>query len=212
MVLGINTNEDARSGKLAKQLSSLGLRDLILWTDASSSSSATLNWNKNQTPVDAIWGTRVINVIRAGYGPFNALNPSAWSDGHRSLWVEICNRSSRSKHPQTQVAPIHTDCVCAADPRSRNMYNCQVNKAYIKIGIFKTKPILAAKAKLFANGSSSLSHNDFLSTFYPKFIAFHFKTRQIRGKVADKMRKIYAGGQDFSPQAQVFRDTIEFWE
>ena len=26
------------------------------------------------------------------------------------------------------------------------------------------------------------------------------------------MRNIYVGGQDFSPQAQVYRDTIEFWK
>ena len=34
----------------------------------------------------------------------------------------------------------------------------------------------------------------------------------MRGNVVYKMRKIYADGQDFSPQDQVFRDAIEFWK
>ena len=29
--------------------------------------------------------------------------------------------------------------------------------------------------------------------------------------VAANLRKVYTGGQDFSPKAQSFRDTIEFW-
>ena len=90
------------------------------------------------------------------------------------------------------------------------MYNGGVNKTCTEAGIFKIKQILAVKAKLFANVSSGLSHKEFLFTFFHKFNAFHFKTWQIRGKVADKMRKIYAGSQDFSRQGQVFQDTIEF--
>ena len=54
MVLGIDMNEDAQSGKLAKQLSSLELRDVILSTHASSSPPATFNQNKTRTPVDTI--------------------------------------------------------------------------------------------------------------------------------------------------------------
>ena len=92
------------------------------------------------------------------------------------------------------------------------MYNHRVNRVYIESDIFKTKLILAKKVELFTNGSSGMTHAKFLSIFSPKFNAFHFKTRWIWQKVADKMRKIYAGSQDFSPQGQVLRDTIDFWK
>ena len=92
------------------------------------------------------------------------------------------------------------------------MYNRQVKKVYTEAGIFKIKHALAKKATWFANGSSGMSHKEFLSTFSQKFNTFHLKTQQIREKVADKMRKIHAGGQDFSSQSQVYWDTIESWK
>ena len=78
-------NKDARSGKLALQLSSMGLRDLILLTHASSSPPATFNRNKTHTRT--IWGSRAIDVIYAGYGPFDALYLSAHSEEHKLLCV-----------------------------------------------------------------------------------------------------------------------------
>ena len=74
-----------RSGKLAKQLKELGLIDLLLSTHPSESPPATFNSNNTQTPVDAIWGNSSLEVISAGYRPFDDGYPSAWSDGHRLL-------------------------------------------------------------------------------------------------------------------------------
>ena len=54
VVLGIDMNEDARSGKLAQQLSSMGLRDLILSTCVSSSPPSTFNRNNSRIPADTI--------------------------------------------------------------------------------------------------------------------------------------------------------------
>ena len=78
-------NKDAHSEKLAQQLYSMGLRDLILSTHASSSPHVTFNRNNSHTPVDAILGSQEIDVICAGYGPFDVQSPSFWSDGHRLL-------------------------------------------------------------------------------------------------------------------------------
>ena len=52
---------------------------------------------------------------------------------------------------------------------------------------------------------------EFMSTFTPKIDAFHIKTRKIKTKSAKDVQKIYAGGQDFSPTPQSFKDVIEFW-
>ena len=52
----------------------------------------------------------------------------------------------------------------------------------------------------------------FVNTFIPKMDALHIKTRRIKKRSAADLGKIYAGGQDFSPKAQAYRDTIEFWE
>ena len=98
----------------------------------------------------------------------------------------------------------------AADPRSRKMYNHRVNKAYLEADIFKTKQLLAKKVKTFNDGTSGITHKEFLASFAPKINAFHFKSRLIQQKVAAKMNRIQAGGQDFSPKRQALRDTIDF--
>ena len=71
VVLGTDMNEDVRTGKLAKGLKQLGLIDLILSTHSTSSPPATFNRNTTRTPVDAIWGNASLEVISAGYGPFD---------------------------------------------------------------------------------------------------------------------------------------------
>ena len=71
VVLGIDMNEDLRTGKLAKRLKELGLIDLILSTHSISLPPATFNRNTTRTPVDAIWGNAPLKVISTGYGPFN---------------------------------------------------------------------------------------------------------------------------------------------
>ena len=98
-------NEDVRTGTFAQQLLSFGLRDLVLSTHSFQSPPMTFNRNETRTPVDAIWGSCAIDVLQAGYGPFDAPSPSALCDGHCFLWVEICNQSLLGKHLPTQVPP-----------------------------------------------------------------------------------------------------------
>ena len=80
VILGIDMNEDVRTGKLAKRLKELGLIDLILSTHPTLSPPATFNRNTTRTPVDAIWGNTSLEIISAGYGPFDGGYPSALSD------------------------------------------------------------------------------------------------------------------------------------
>ena len=80
VILGIDMNEDRQNDKLAKRLKELGLKDLILSTHPSASPPTTLNRNNNRTPVDAICGNSSLEVISAGYRPFDGGYPSALSD------------------------------------------------------------------------------------------------------------------------------------
>ena len=93
VVLGIDMNEDVRTGKLAKQLKELGLIDLILSTHPLESPPATFNRNTTRTPIDVIWGNSSLEVLRAGYRPFNDGYPSALSDGHRLFWIMVSHQS-----------------------------------------------------------------------------------------------------------------------
>ena len=50
------------------------------------------------------------------------------------------------------------------------------------------------------------------ATIKKRFDDFHSKTRKIKLKVAEKMRKKYAGKQSFSPKYRIYSETINFWK
>ena len=78
-------NEDVWTGKLAVELKQLGLVDLILTHHPQESVPATFAGNKSRRPINAIFGTPLIDIARAGYLAFDAESPAAPSDGHRML-------------------------------------------------------------------------------------------------------------------------------
>ena len=211
VILGIDMNEDVRTGKLAKRLKELGLIDLILSTHPTLSPPATFNRNNTRTLVDAIWGNISLEVITAGCGPFDGGYPSALSDGHRFLWIMVSNHSLLGKHLPITNPKLRIELLKLEDPRSRKVFTRRMTKAYCKQNVFKDKANLTRKGNKFQKGTSCISSKGFLNTFTPKMDALHIKTRKIKKMAVANLRKIYAGGQDFSPKAHAFRDTIEFW-
>ena len=64
IIIGIDMNEDVRTGKLAKRLKALGLRELILSTHSTASLPATFIRNTSRIPIEGMWGTEAIEVFR----------------------------------------------------------------------------------------------------------------------------------------------------
>ena len=122
IILGIDMNEDVRTGKLALRLKELGLKDLILGTHPNSSLPATFHWNNTRTPIDTFYGTSTVEVFRAGYLLFDAESPAALSDGHCLGWIELYNRSILSKEIPHSSSLIKSSEILAKDPRCRKSY------------------------------------------------------------------------------------------
>ena len=85
-------------------------------------------------------------------------------------------------------------------------------KEYYKQNVFKEKATLARREREFKKGTTDITYLEFMAIFTSKIDAFHIKTRKIKTTAAADLRKIYAGGHDFLPKAQEFRDIIEFWQ
>ena len=130
IVLGIDMNEDVRTGDLAYQLKERGLHNAILSRHSELSPPATFNGNTKRTPVDAIWCTKGIEIERAGYCPFQGTGPSPPTDGHRMLWIEANNFSLLGKNIPHSTAAIETDCIRSYDPRSVKLYNKLLAEEY----------------------------------------------------------------------------------
>ena len=103
MFLGIDMNEDVQMGRLAKRLIVLGFHDAVLSTYPLSSPPATFSQNQSRTPVETIWSSKSVVTTRAGYFAFGTGAPSAMSDGHRLIWIEVKDHSMLGKHLPSNI-------------------------------------------------------------------------------------------------------------
>jgi hypothetical protein len=145
--------------------------------------------------------------------PFDGGSPSAPSDGHRMLWIEVNIYSFLGKHISTTTSPLAASRVKSNNPRSVRRYQRLLHNQYIKHKIVKTTKKLAQEQEKFLATSTPTPEEraTFLTSFQDKFNTHHKQTRQIRQSVDKQMRRIFAGGTKYSPEFQALRDIIEFW-
>ena len=72
MILGIDHNDDVRTGDLALKLCDLGLIDSILTLHSASLPPATFNRNTTHTPIDALWVSPNVGVYKEDTVPLMA--------------------------------------------------------------------------------------------------------------------------------------------
>ena len=76
VMLGMDANEDARSGEVNDVLQAAGLHELILDLHRDLSPPATHNRNNQRQPIDGLWGTGGLTPSTGGYLAFGAGCPS----------------------------------------------------------------------------------------------------------------------------------------
>ena len=136
LVIGIDLNEDAQDSLIARKLkSSYNLKDGVLSRHPDLSPPATFNCNTNRKVIDAIYISENIEVLQAGYMPFDCGSPAVESDGHRMLWVMLDNLSMLGKHIPCSTLAIECKRVKSNDPRSRKVYHQKVKEEYSRQNI-----------------------------------------------------------------------------
>ena len=99
LVLGIDLNDDAQNSLLARKLKQkYNLKDGVLSRHPHLSPPATFSRNTNRKVIDAIFVSENIEVLQAGYMPFDSGSPAVESDGHLMLWLMSDNLSMLGKH------------------------------------------------------------------------------------------------------------------
>ena len=121
-------NEDAYNGKLYRALKALGMKPLIKSTHPNKSPPATFNANNSRTTIEEIWGTDTVAVTRAGFMPFDNGSPSAPSDGHRMMWIEVDNNSILGKEIPHSSKSFDMTKFSSMDPRCQSLYARSVQK------------------------------------------------------------------------------------
>ena len=86
MVIGIDLNDDAQHSSLARKLKqTYKLKDGVLNRHSNSSSPATFARNTNRKVINTIYVSENLEVLQAGYMPFDSGSPAVESDGHQML-------------------------------------------------------------------------------------------------------------------------------
>ena len=119
VVLGMDANGDVRDGVVAVALDEIGIGEAVIKNHRGESVPATYARNTLRTPIDSIWTSPGLDVLRCGFLPFHSVY--GFPSDHQMIWVEICNQSLFGHRPQRIFrAPISK--VESNDPANREKY------------------------------------------------------------------------------------------
>ena len=122
IIVGIDANEDVRTGDTNKVFQSLGMRDAIIHRFQPRSPPATCAKNKSRQPIDAIFVTPGIRLTAGGYAPFDTGCPS----DHRYLWVDVSYIDAFG-YSSPPLIPPAVRRLKTKDPKMVKRYNDKVS-------------------------------------------------------------------------------------
>ena len=98
VVLGMDANDDVRDGELTKALWEVGIFEAVVSNHKEKSVPATCAKNTQQKPIDSIWTSPGLTVLRCGFLPFH--DRKGFQSDHRMVWSDICNEDLLGHRPQ----------------------------------------------------------------------------------------------------------------
>ena len=91
VVLGMDTNDDVRNSEVSANLAKIGIGEAVIKNHKGESVPATCARNTIRRPIDSIWTSPRLDVLRCEFFPFHSVY--GFLSDHRMVWVEICNQS-----------------------------------------------------------------------------------------------------------------------
>ena len=210
IIIGIDMNEDAYSGKLHRVLKQCGLKPLIQSRHPNESPPATFDGNHQRLTIEEIWGTEDIEINRAGFMPFDDQTVSAPSDGHRMLWIEVNNDSILGKEAPHSHKFQDPSKFPSIDPRCRKSFGKQARKGHLKKDLFKAKTNLTRLVKKFKNGTLK-NVSSFKKKYSERFDSLQSATYEDKLNAGKIIKNIKAGKRHWSPKYKNAVLPVEFW-
>ena len=101
LIIGMDANEDVRTGATAEFFLAAGMQEAILDWHKESSPPATYNRNNSRQPIDGLWVTPGLTAIAAGYKAFGKACPS----DHQALWADFTYEEAFGHSTPPLIAP-----------------------------------------------------------------------------------------------------------
>ena len=119
VVLGMDANDDIRDGTVTKALSEVGIFEAVVSNHGGESVPATCATNKQRKPIDSIWTSPGLTVLKCGFLPFHEIY--GFNSDHRLIWADICNEDLLGHRPQ-YIYRASGSRVKSNDPDTRERY------------------------------------------------------------------------------------------
>ena len=198
IILGLDANEDVRSGKIAAMTSKLGMHEAVLRMHRPSVPPETHNRNTHQIPIDGIFVTPGIQPTQGGYTSYGQCVAS----DHRSIWLDIPYTSILGHNlPDMHRRP--TRRLQAKDPRLVDKYNKISKKAMAQSQQALPKEV----QRLVTMCKEGASRIDIM--IQHSHILKH--SVRIRLEAARKTRHIYSGKWAWSPEWRKLERQVKLW-
>ena len=121
VILGIYANDDVRDGAVSAALADTGILEAVVSNHKRKSVPATCTRNTQRKPIDSIWSSPGLKVLRCGFLPFHEYY--GFDSDHILIWVDLCNQSLYEHRPQC------VSCAPSTNVKYNNPANCD---KYIK--------------------------------------------------------------------------------
>ena len=196
IIIGIDANEDVRTGTTLDTFRALGMKDILLHTHGHRSPPATCAKNQSRQPIDAIFATAGIRLTAGGYSAFNSGCPS----DHRYLWLDISYQDAFGYSSPPLVSPA-TRRLQTKNPKMVLHYNQKLRQTLGNEGLADALFQVEYLAK--TEGWSQALEDEYNRINNKQYV--------IRKKLEAKIRQLRMGAIPWSPKLQRFRTDIEIW-
>ena len=163
---------------------------------------ATCAKNTQRKPINSIWTSPGLNVLRCGFLPFHNIN--GFMSDHRLVWAGICNEDLLGHRPQ------HIYRALCSKARSNNP---DVREKFIQRCLKKygNEDFINDFQTLTYFCQEQREENDCKEEIIFLHEALAVWIEKIQLGVDDTLRKFFTGKVPWSPTIQVHRDRLDYW-
>jgi hypothetical protein len=198
IILGLDANDNVRTGEVNAMLHNKGLEDVHAKWHPNLPTEATCNKNTQEVPVDGIWASPLLDCTAAGYFGFGEI--IIGKTDHRMLWADFSYESALGFKPPE---PIYTQPqrLTLTDPRVVTRYNKILRQEHTRL---KLGPRAFALQAAIPEGLETQHHQE-----YERLAHLDLCARRNANK---KCRKLRMGSVEFSDTVKIARGTIDMWD
>jgi hypothetical protein len=197
LIVGMDANDNIRTGDVHKMLRSAGLVDVHHSLHPHLSTESTCNINTQDIPVDGIWASPSLDCVAAGYYGYGEL--IIGNTDHRMIWADFAYESVFGFKPPDPVY-IAPQRLTLDDPRVVRRYNKVLKQEHSRL---RLRPQAFAIQKAVLTGLKQKHRQDYEKIAHLDHCA--------RKHAAKKCRKLRMGAVPFSESVVNARGEIDMW-